>query len=272
MSDGKQLVNYDAEYAKRAARFADQERLSSGSFMSVKGGILSLGEEVMPGNQACVIILDAVVENTYYGEAYVEGAPQPPTCYAYARGADEIDRMGPHPTMQIDLNYFKPESSTCKACPQNEWGSAEKGKGKACQNRRRLAMIPAGFFKPKRGSRDFDLELFTEQKFFASADIVMLKLPVLSVKNWSRYAQQLIAPPLSRDPSGIITRFWVEPDTKAQYMVHFEMVDKVPPELYETIEARRLEAEASIMRGYNPPDETQPQRAAPQGSLRGLRR
>jgi hypothetical protein len=68
--------------------------------------------------------------------------------------------MGPHPSMQADAN-FQPQSDLCKTCEHNQWGSADKGRGKACQNRRRLTMIPAGVFMPKRGSRDFDLEIFT---------------------------------------------------------------------------------------------------------------
>jgi len=271
----KEIVSYDAEYAKRAQRFVEQERLTTGAFLSIKGGTMMLGEETMPGNQVCVIVLDAVAENTYYGSEYTEGAPLPPTCYAYGRGAEEIDTLGPHTSMQVDLSYFQPQNATCRGCPKNEYGSADKGKGKACQNRRRLAMIPAGFFKPKgRGSRDFDLELFTEPQAFASADIVLHKLPVMSVKNWSRYATTLSAPPTKRPPDGVITRMWVEPDPKSQYMVHFEMVDMVPPELFEIIERRRIEAESAIMRGYMAPDpdKQKPSPSAVQGSMRGFRR
>ena len=264
---GRALVNYDEEYAKQAARYAEQEQLAGGTFLSIKGGTLTLGEETLPGNQACVIILDAVLENTFYGSRYVEGNVNPPVCYAFARGDEPL---APHHSMQTDLNYFQPQSNDCASCQWNQYGSADVGKGKACQNRRRLAILPAGFYTPRRGSRDFDLEYFNDPKHYAKADVFFIKLPVLSVKNFSKYTQLLAAPPIRRPPFGVITRMFVEPDQKAQYMVHFEMLEAVPPELFDAIQARQIEAARSVVKGYLPPDPNA--QKAPQGSLRGLRR
>lgn len=259
-----QLVSYDEQWAKAAEQYAQQEELRGGTFLSTRGGVLSFGEEELPGNQACVIILDAVKENTFYTDDFSADAPAAPTCYAFGRGVEE---MAPHESMQTDLNYFKPQSETCATCPHNEWGSADKGRGKACQNRRRLALIPAGYYAGKRGSRDLDLHLFDDPKHFQTADIAFIKLPVMSVKDWAKYVTQLSAQ-VHRPPHGVITRLFLEPDTKSQYRVHFEMVENVPDELAQIVMQRHEEATRAVIQGYVPPVED----AAPQGSLKGLRR
>jgi len=193
---GQEITSYDAQLAEMAARYAEQEQLSGGTFLSTRGGTLSFGDTVMPGNQACVIVLDAVKENTYYPDDFDPDTPAAPRCYAFGR---DNDVMGPHPSMQLDLNYFKPQAVDCSGCSFNEWGSADKGRGKACQNRRRLALVPAGYYSPKRGSRDFDLEIFTDPDHYKKSDIAFIKLPVLSVKNWSKYVTQ-IANSIHRTP------------------------------------------------------------------------
>lgn len=262
-----ELVNYSEEWAKQAQQYAAQEQLTGGTFLSTRGGTFKFGEETLPGNQVCAIILDAVRENTFYSEKFDPDNAQAPICYAFGRGPD--DEMGPHESMQADLSYFQPQHDTCEGCKWNEWGTADKGKGKACQNRRRLAIIPAGMYEKKRGSRDFDLEIFQEPEHFRTADIAYLKLPVLSVKEWAKYVND-ISTTFRRPPHGVITRIFLEPDPKAQYKVCFEAIEEVPDELAAVIMARHETAIKSVIQGYRPPEE-KPAAQTQQGSLRGLR-
>ena len=264
---GTALTNYDEQYAAQAAAYAEQEQMAGGTFLSMRGGTLSFGEEVMPGNQVCVIILDAVKENTYYKNAYDPNNREAPVCYAFGRGNEE---MAPHPSMQVDLNSFEPQSADCASCQWNKFGTADKGKGKACQNRRRLALIPAGYYQPKRGSRDFDLSLFDDPKHFQTAEIAYIKLPWFSVMQWSKYVTQLAAT-IHRPPHGVITRLHVEPDAKAQYLACFEMIEPVSDALAAVIMARHEESTKAVIQGYTPPREEDKQQAQ-SGSLRGLRR
>ena len=262
---GREVANYDEAWAKEAARYAAQEQLVGGTFLSTRGGILSFGEEEMPGNQAAVIILDAVFENTFYAEKFDPNNAASPICYAFGRDGEP---MAPHESMQDAPDYFKPQAEECQGCKWNEWGSADKGKGKACQNRRRLALIPAGYYEGKRGSRDLELNLFNDPKHFETADIAFIKLPVLSVKLFSKYVNQ-IATNSRRPPHGVITRMFVEPDAKAQFLVHFEMLEEIGDDLAAIIMARHEEALKAVIQGYQVPQERAP---AGQGSLRGLRR
>lgn len=262
---GQEIVNYDEAWAKAAQHAVELEPVKGGTFLSTRGGILSFDEEEQPGNQVCVIVLDMIKENTLYAEKFDPDNPASPICYAFGRGMEE---MAPHHTMQSDLTYFQPQADSCDVCPHNEWGSADKGRGKACQNRRRLALIPAGYYMPKRGSKDLDLELFSDPKHFQTADIAYIKLSVTSVENWARYVSQL-ASSVRRPPHGVITRLYLEPHPKYQHVVRFEMIEEVPNELAQIVMQRHEEATKVVIQGYSPPQEEEPVK---QGSLRGLRR
>ncbi len=261
-----EIVNYDAAWAAMAEKWSSNEQLQGGTFLSTRGGILKFGNEELPGNQAAVIILDSVRENTYYAERFSEDNPQAPICYAYGDGPDADETMAPHTSMQTDLSYFKPQSDTCKSCKWNEWGSADQGRGKACQNRRRLALVPAGYYEPKRGSRDMELHIFTDPKHFQTCEIAFVKLPVMSVKLWAAYVNHISAS-VHRPPMAVITRLSLEPDPKSQYRCYFEMLEQLPNELASIIMGRAEEAKKSIMAGYRPPQEDAPRG----GSLRGVR-
>jgi hypothetical protein len=263
---GRALTNYSEAWAKEAERYAEQEKLVGGTFLSTRGGKLAFGDEDLPGNQVCCIILDAVFENTYYGAKFDPNNATAPICYAFGR--DDPSTMAPHTSMQVAPDYFVPQSYDCQSCPMNVYGTADTGKGKACQNRRRLALIPAGYYAPKRGSRDFDLELFDDPKHFETADIAYLKLPVLSVKEFSKYVNQLNAT-IARPPHGVITRVSLEPDEKAQYKVHFELIEGVPDSLFNIIMARHDQASKAVIQGYQKPE---PREQVQRGTLRGLRR
>ena len=271
MTESREITNYDKAWAEQASQYASQEKLVSGAFLSARGGTLMLGDEVLPGNQACVIILDAIFENTYYAGKFDPDVKAPPVCYAFGRGPEGQAEMAPHESMQADLSYFEPQSTDCASCKWNEWGSADTGRGKACQNRRRLSVIPAGYYKPKRGSRDMDLEIFDDPQHFKTAEVVSVKLSVGSVKPWSQYVNQIATIP--RPPHGVITRLSVESDPKYQFLYQFEMIEELPDTLIQTIMVRHEEAMKSIIQGYRPPEERAPAHTEnPRGSLRNLRR
>lgn len=250
MSNGTALTPWDEQMARLGAEYADTEQ-QSGTFLSTKGGILTFQDEPLPGNQMAVVILDVVRERTFYTEKYdpMQEHNLPPVCYAFGRTDDE---MAPHPSMQAGPDYFIPQNDVCATCPNNEWGSSDTGRGKACSERRRIAMLPAGYYQPKRGSRDFDLHLFTDTEHYESADIAYLKLNVMSVKDWARYVTHLSSAH-SRPPFGVVSRVYLEPDPKSQFRVKFEVLELLPPELFETIYARHEEAKESIVFGYPPP-------------------
>lgn len=245
MSTEKALTSWEEKLQEEAKVAAEsEESSSSGQFFSLSQGQLKWNDSPLPGNQMGVIILDAMHENVFYEGAYDANQIKGPTCFAYGRAENGITKsrdielnMQPHASV---FEAGQEQSEYCHSCPQNEFGSADIGKGKACKNQRRLAVIPAGEFQ-----KDGSFELFDDEKHYLTAGIGYLKLPVMSVKEFSVFVQQISAS-LKRPPFGVVTRVYLTPDPKSQFKVKFEALEKVPDNLMETVMHRREEANALI--------------------------
>lgn len=246
------LANYDEKLAELMREEVEVEKAVSvgGKFISTKGGTLSFDGNPMKDNEMFVIIVDHIFENAYYEGRFNPESPQPPTCFAFGRSEKELI---PH------VNVVEAEQNpcdTCAGCPMNEWGS--DGRGKACKNVRRLALIPAGIVNNKTD----ELELY-DTGHFESAEVAYLKLPVTSTKGFSSYIKQ-VAQAYSKPVLGVITRIYCEPDPKTQYKVHFEAVDEVPVELLGTLMQRRSAVVEEIDFPYSL-EERQPQKPSKSG-------
>lgn len=255
---GTALEKLKGKMAAKANEYANDET-ASGSFFSTRGGILKLGEEELPGNEMLVVILDAIHENTYYDGAFDAENMLPPKCFAFGRSEKEME---PHENVLddddegADASYFEMQCAWCDECPHFEWGSANKGKGKACSSRRRLAVIPAGRFIPSKNKREAaEMEVFDEPDHYKSADLAFLKLPVTSTKNWSKYVHAL-----NRDhqlpPFAVITCISLESHAENQFTVLFECIDVIEDEdILEILMKRNTEAMDVIEQPYGEPSE-----------------
>lgn len=244
LKKGTEIVKWDEELEKQAEIAAGMEaNAGGGQFFSMKAGVLSWQDAPLPNNQMAVIILDSILENVFYEGEYSPDNPQGPICFAFGRDDKTI---APH---KVVFENGTQQCTVCVDCPMNEWGSADKGRGKACRNTRRLAMIPAGTFKT-----DGKFELFDDVEHLSSAGIGFMKLPVTSVKGYASFVKQ-VAGALRRPPFGIATKVKVVPDAKTQFRVLFEPLLKLPDEVMGTIMQRYEEAKAVIDFPYRIGDE-----------------
>lgn len=198
---GKALVKWDEELAKLAKDSTKGMALPTAKFLSLRGGKLSFGGADVPGNELRAIVIGWIHENQYYDERFNPDVPQSPGCYAFGT---EQSEMVPHEQAP------RQQAEACEGCPLNEWGSAENGKGKACKNVLRLALIA-----------EDDLE------DLSTAEIVYMKVPVMSVKNFMMYAKKTVGESLSRPYWAVITNITVEPDNKSQFKAMFEVGDLI---------------------------------------------
>lgn len=197
---GTGVVDYMEQLKAMTIATQEAEKPSS-NWVSFKGGILTINGMTMKDNKAPVVVVKSVFENQLYKDRYDPNNIQPPICYAFA---DVEDDLKPHP------DAVAPQAESCATCSKNQWGSDPGGgKGKACKNVRRLALMSAA-------------DLPHAEK----AEVVLAKLPVTSVKNWSSYASQ-VANVLKLPPIAVITEISVEPDPKTQFQVNFNLLDKV---------------------------------------------
>jgi hypothetical protein len=251
-------AKWEEELAKQAdmAAKAEANAGGGGKFFSTRGGMLSFDDAPLPNNQMAVIIVDTIFENTYYEGVYDPDAPASPLCFAFGRDEDD---MVPH---VIVTDAGNEQAADCGQCPMNEWGSADVGKGKACKNTRRLAMIPAGQF-----DRQGQFEMIEDIEHFETVDFGFMKLPVTSIKGYANFVKQ-VAGTLRRPPHGIVTKVRIVPDAKTQFKVVFEPMMNVPDEIMGAVMKRNEEAKTVIDFPYTPFEETEaPQkqsRRAPQ--------
>lgn len=248
---GTGVITWQEQLEADAAIAAKQEESTSTSnFFGLKAGQLTWQGEPVKGNEMVCVILDSILENVYYAGSYDSEVPQAPQCYAFGRNGS----MAPHAKVVEEGTAQHP---TCDGCQWNEFGTAEKGKGKACRNSRRLAIIVAGTLL--KG----EYELFAEAHSFESAQIGFMKLPVTSVKAYAAYVKQLYGA-LKMPPHGVVTRISVVPDAKTQFRVEFEAYSaKLPDEVMGVIMGRRKEAMATIEFTYSKIDPEKEANAAP---------
>ena len=252
------LTNYDEELARMAQAAAGMEASAGGgTFFSLRGGILSLNEQAIPGNQMAVVVLDHNLLNVYYGDKYDPDSPQPPTCYAI--GTDEAT-MGPHKDV---VARNQGQNETCAGCPMNAWASADTGRGKACRNTRRLAMVPAGEL-----TRDGRFTPFTDEEHFKTAPIAGLTLPVTSVKGWANQVKT-VANAMKLPPLGVMMRVSTEPDPKTQFKVKFELLGEVPKKLIPILLKRQPETKSILEQSYNLEGEAESSSKKNDGPARG---
>ena len=222
------LTAYDPEWAKE---FEDHIGRSSATasgtvgwpFISLKGGQFNYNNEANDG-PLDVVILGAIRENAFYTEAYDPNNPQSPVCFAL--DYDEAT-MAPPETLETR------ESETCAGCPLNAFGSdPEGGKGKACKNSVRLALVPADVVS-KHGEVDPDVEG------------ARLRVPVMSLKGWSTYASKILKG-MHRPLFSVVTALSIEKNERSQFLLNFEPVEGFSIDTTRLLKVRADEAETFL--------------------------
>lgn len=221
----KALTKYDerlAEIAKRSKK-AESKVGGEGNFISLRGGHMQYQNIAIPGNKMRAVIICSVNENQFYEGRYDPDNPSAPVCYAFA-SPDNLDDMGPNPEHEMKSQ----QADKCAGCPNFEWGSADVGRGKACKEVRRLAIMTE-----------------KELEDVPSAVLAFMKVSVTNLKYWAGYVRQL--EDVHHKPTfAFITEISIqtdEPGTQPGWHLEFELVQEVPAEslgalidLYEKVE------------------------------------
>lgn len=218
----KALVKWDEKLAAKAAAAAATEVLGSGSNISIKGGQLTVDGVKVPGNAANFIVVASNFNNQFREGAYDPENYEAPACFAFG---DTEAELVPHE------KSAKAQADSCSVCPQNEWGSANVGKGKACRQARDLILVSA------------------DAEDIETAKLYRLSVPPTSLKAWKGYVHQLNNT-LQRPTMSVITE--VKAVVIGTYPgIEFKMVDKIDDgEVLEAIEGREAEAVKILTKPY----------------------
>lgn len=215
------MVLWEKEMAEEAKRAAAVVAGIGGGVQtfSIRGARLKLGDVEIPGNKVLVRVLDQVLVNTFYEGKFDPDNKSSPTCYAFSRGEELV------PFAAVEHK----QAEKCAACPKNAFGSADNGKGKACQNRMRLYVLKAG-----EGKEIYDAEQLK------TAEVAVFNIPPTSLNAWSKYVKQIVG--LGLTPYMAVTELAVLPDDKVQVRVVPTLVaHKSTKEDYELLRPRAEE-------------------------------
>lgn len=257
---GTAVINYDEELARQAETAAAMEAsTASGNFFSIKSATLMYNDAPMPGNKMGVIILGGILENVYYDTKYDPNDPTPPACYAF--GTDD-KTMAPHEQV---VALGTAQNADCRTCEHNQFGSAETGRGKACGNRRRLALVAGGTIDQNSGKfSPFPLE------DIEAGELAFLKVPPMSLKGYAAFVKQLSGV-LRKPPHAVFTKVSVVPDPKSQFRILFEPLGELPNAMIPMVMKRHEEAMALIDAPYPAPEEDSAPAKPARGQARSAR-
>jgi hypothetical protein len=244
---GTEVVDWEKEMEAQAKVAAGVVANIGGNVprFSIRGGTLSIDDQPIPGNHMAVVILDALLENAFYEGEWDPNNVVPPTCFAFGRDASA---MAPH---EVVVEKGQAQSEKCNGCPMNVFGTADRGKGKACKNRVKLMVVKAGDLSPE-GRFTYNAEDYGEDHF-QSAPAALFSVPPTSIGAFASYVKT-VANTLRIPPHGIFTKISVRPDPKVQVRVIFEAIEVVSKKnkaLLPILMRRNKEVAPIIEQPYN---------------------
>lgn len=216
-----ELVRWEEKLAADAKALASVERPAL-SQISTRAGQLVYQGQPIPGNKLPCIVVASAFENRYYDKPFDPNKRESPKCFSLSLTGEDMAPSEKSPEQQ---------SESCATCPMFRWGTDPKGgKGKACKQVRRLALLPASA---------------VTQGNVKTAEIALISIPVMSAKNWANYVNSCAAE-YARPPWAMLTEVSTQPDPKSQFQIKFSALGIVGNEFLSDIE-RRIESVQQIL-------------------------
>lgn len=238
----KSIALIDQEMAKEVANLKSQIGQASGNKISVEStGNFKLPDGLDLGDEIHVVVIDFVSRNNFYSIPFNRDNPAPPDCYAIGKVIAEMAPEDDSPSPQNEL---------CASCPLNQFGSGNGGRGKACSNRRLLAVVLVDPEDPDASAA-------------ADAPIYTLDLPPTAIKSFdgaaSYVARALAGPPVkavltvTAKPVGTYAAIsFSDPVPNPHYAVHYARRGEVQDMLFRKPDFATYEAKKPARRPAAP--------------------
>lgn len=226
-----QMNKWEAELARYAKKqsTAEATATSGGNFISLRPGKMIYKGVEATGGKMNLVILGQIIDRHYYLDDYSPSAPVSPVCFAFGE-FDEDGKLGP---LEPHNDSHEKQCEDCAHCEWNQFGTAKMGKGKACRECRRIAVISEG-----------DLGN-------PGAEIALLKVPITSVKRLRAYVKSL-TDGMGKPTFAVVTEVSCHQDDKTMLRVEFEAKAAVPPEALPAIFDMLDRAHAELVTPYQP--------------------
>lgn len=170
----------------------NREQAGVGKTLSIRNSKFKF-EGADLGDEIAVVLLDYVFVNQFYKGKFDPDNRQPPTCFAMAETEAELRPLEASPEVQNG-------GDDCSSCWANEFESDEAGRGKACKNGRRIAVMSA--------------EAWEDEDFidYIDSDAVgYMTLPPTTNPTWRAYVNKL-GKTAKLPVWGVITTLSFDPD------------------------------------------------------------
>ncbi len=226
------IVAWDKKFAAYAKEAQETVKGIGGGGTSVRfrPGAIEVSGATVPNNKLECVIVGSCAFNAWYKDKYDSDNPQPPDCYAFAAVADE--NMAPHEKAE------EPQAERCEGCPQNEWGTADVGRGKACGNNIRLGLLLAK-----------DCE---DGAAVSTAELATAKVSPTNLKAWKGYVDA-VAEEHGRPTWAVVTQISSQSDPKTQIRLEFSMVSLIEDdEILAALEKRYLKVQEALQTPFPP--------------------
>lgn len=250
-----EVAKYDQILAERLKARKTKEAKTGGeqNKINTRGGILAYKGNNFPGNKIVAVILSSAFEHALYTGGYDADNPKSPICWSV--GLD-VDELAPNPAVAA---VGRAKAETCAECELNRFGSADKGRGKACKNVRRLALIGAGEVDKTGAVKKI---YKSEDDLLGDPQVAYMTVPVTSVKNFKAYLNKIDAA-YGIDCVGMYTLIGVELTPDA-FTITFEALERIPAELLPRILDMAEAQDEEILYPYNiePEEEEKPKKKA----------
>lgn len=207
---GAQLpANWEQQMAADAnAAAAAVANIGGGAWLSIRNGVLKFQGTPLPESTLDGVVLGWIFDKAYYGGVpFDPDSPSSPICWALGEdvAGQDIKKLVPS-----DESHER-QADACAGCLKNEFGTSDRGRGKACKDQARLAILHADYLKP-------DL--------IADAPIAYLRVPPTSLTAWAGHVKK-ISSVLEKAPYAVVTRIVVSPDDKTQVRVGFDVQEDI---------------------------------------------
>lgn len=210
------LVALEQRFAEDAQAAAAKEPVTGGMTIRTDKKRFSYGETVLPTPLKAVVLAQSYY-NAYYDTPYDPEDPQPPACFAVAHDSEGLVRHPKAPRSPVG------EGTPCALCPMNAFGTADRGRGKACNNYRRLAVALAD---DPALEGDGDLTWAT------------LQISPTGLGAWSKYVKGL-AKIENRPPHGVVTAFGFDPERNSPCVVEVGYEKLTDPAVIDKVYGKR---------------------------------
>lgn len=227
--------NLPVDWEKQMAAAAERSKAAVASvggaqFISIRAGVMSFDGATIKDNSIESVPLDFIRENAFYTDDFDPDNPHPPVCFAFSQSMGEGEaEMAPHPDSP------EPQNKTCKGCPRNDFGTADKGRGKACKNLFKLALLHKDYLK--------------KPEAIANAPLAFLKVPPTSLGAWAGYVKK-VSNVLEKAFFATVAKISARPHPKKQVEVSFEVAGEIPKPILGPVFARHKESYALLAVPY----------------------